>query len=59
MFACVHIVDSEGNDYYSEVIAYSPEAYAAGRLEKSSNENLTELVKAMTIYGERASIYFK
>ena len=59
MFACIHVVDSEGNDHYSEIVAYSPEAYAAGRLEKSSNADLKELVKAMSIYGEQARIHFE
>ena len=58
LFVCAHFVDEDGNDHYSDVTAYSPEEYAAGRLLKSSNANLKALVKAMVTYGEAARLYF-
>ena len=57
VYACTRITTADGV-YYGPVIAYSPEAYAKGRLEKSDDELLKNTVKNMTIYGELASIYF-
>lgn len=58
IFCCAKITDTEGNVHYSDVIAYSAESYAAGRLEKSSSETLKELMRRMVIYGEYAKIYY-
>ena len=38
---------TEGNVYYGDIVAYSVEEYAKGRIEKSTNANLIELVKRM------------
>ncbi len=60
---CV-LVDADGNEHYSDVIAYSPEAYAAKQIERyetSTNAkllNLVALVKHMVMYGERARVFF-
>ncbi len=58
VYVCAHFVDSDGNDHHSEVIAFSPEAYAENRIENSSNANLVALMKRMVVYGESARIYF-
>jgi len=58
IFCCAKITDTEGNVHYSDVIAYSVEAYASGRIANSSDAVLKELVKRMVIYGEYAKIYF-
>ena len=59
IFACAHFVDENGVDHYSDVIAYSPEAYATDMItgEKAS-EGLKETLRAMVVYGEYARIYF-
>ena len=59
IYACAHFVDAAGNDYYSAVIEYSPEAYAISRIENSTNVNLVNLLKQMVTYGETAKIYFE
>lgn len=58
IYVCARFVDTEGNVHYSDVIAYSPEAYAAGRIENSQNANLIDVVKKMVVYGEEAAEYF-
>ena len=58
IYSCAHFVDSEGNDHYGEVIAFSPEEYATQVINKNSNPELVEAVQRMTIYGEYAKIYF-
>ncbi len=59
IFACAKFVDTDGNVHYSDVIAYSPEAYAEGRINNSSNANLVEAMKRMVTYGEYAKVYFE
>lgn len=58
IFACARITDNMGAVHYSDVIAFSPEAYAAGKLDHS-DETLVELVKRMVVYGETARVYFE
>jgi len=58
IYTCAHIVDNNGQDHYSDVIAFSPEEYARRIIEKSSDANLIKTVKAMVTYGELAKIYF-
>ncbi len=58
IFACAKFVDTDGNVHYSDVVAYSPETYAEGRINKSSNANLVEAMKRMVTYGEYARVYF-
>ncbi len=50
-------VDTEGNVHYSEIIAYSIEQYAADILEKSTNDNMKNLVQAAVVYGEATKAY--
>ena len=58
IFACAKITDGAGTVHYSDVIAFSPEAYAAGKLNYS-DAKLVELVKRMVVYGETARVYFE
>ena len=58
LYVRAHFVDAENNEYNSAVVAYSPEKYAAGRIEKSESDELKTLVKQMVIYGEYAQEYF-
>ncbi len=59
LFMCAKFVDDAGNVHYSDILAYSPEAYAEAVINKNSNANLTEVAKRMVIYGEYARIYFE
>ncbi len=58
IFACAKFTDTDGNVHYSDISAYSPEAYAAGRINNSTNAQMVDLAKKMVIYGEFAAIYF-
>ncbi len=58
IFAAAKMTDTNGGVHYSDVIAYSPEAYAEGRINNSTNENMVKLAEKMVIYGEYAAIYF-
>ena len=57
IYACAYIVDAAGNEYYSEVFNMSPENYAQGRVENSSNANMVAVAKALVVYGEAAKAY--
>ena len=58
LYACARFVDSEGNEHFSDVLAYSPEKYAEIIIGRNNKPNLVALVKAMVIYGEYARIHF-
>ena len=58
LFVCAKFTDAAGNVSYSDITAYSPEAYAARQLELNRDAELVELCKRMTIYGEFARTYF-
>ena len=58
VYACAHFVDAEGNHHYSNVLPYSAEEYAAGRIANSSDQNLITVMKTMVQYGEAAKAYF-
>jgi len=58
VYACARFIDEDGNVYYGEVMPYSPEEYAAGRIKNSGNEELKEAVRRMAVYGEYARIHF-
>ena len=57
IYACAKFVDKNGNEHYSDVVAYSPELYAANQITKNRNQELIATVKAMVVYGECANIY--
>jgi hypothetical protein len=57
IYACAYIVDAAGNEYYSEVFNMSPEDYAKGRVENSTNANMVAVAKALVVYGEAAKAY--
>ena len=56
-YAVMCFTDKDGNEHYTNVVVYSPEAYANSKLN-SSDSTLVELVKWMVAYGERARIKF-
>ncbi len=56
VFACAYFVDAEGNEYYSDVIAFSPEEYTSSVIERNTVD--AEVCKKMVIFGEYARIYF-
>ncbi len=58
IFVCARFVDTQGEVHYSEVIAYSPEAYAQRVMEVGTNETLIETMKRMVMYGEDARVLF-
>ena len=59
VYACAHFVDENGKDHYSDVVAFSPEEYAARVLQKSTTkETLKEVCRRMVIYGECAKLVF-
>ena len=55
IFVCAKFTDSEGVDHYSEVTAYSPEAWASNRLNSDGVTDVeTALCKALVQYGDYA-----
>jgi len=59
IFACARFTDSKGDYHYSDMIAYSPEAYAANQISKTTTKaTLKALCERMVIYGEAARINF-
>ncbi len=50
-------VDTDGNEHYSDVFAYSVENYAADIIAKSSNPNMVEFAKSAVVYGEAVKEY--
>lgn len=58
IYARAHFVDEDGTEHYSDVVEYSPEVYAKGRIDKSTNPDMVALAKAMVLYGEAAKAYF-
>jgi len=58
VYACAIITDADGNEYYSGVIVYCPERYAAINME-STKEATANLAKRMVIYGDAAKTYFE
>lgn len=59
VYVCAHFVDENGEDHYSDVVAFSPEEYARRVIANYSNPELLDVVKKMVIYGEFARIYFE
>jgi len=49
---------ADGTQYCSGVSVYSPEIYASNQLKKTSDEVITNLLKWMVVYGERAEAYY-
>jgi len=58
IYACAHFVAENGEDHYSDVVVYSPEKYAANKIEANANQPLIATMKAMVLYGELADTYF-
>ena len=58
IYLCVYAKLSNGSYIYSDVITYSPKAYAMSRLQNSSNDDLKKLCVAMLNYGAAAQEYF-
>ena len=58
IYACAYFEDAEGNEYYSDVIAFSPEEYTRVVIDRNSGGDLAEACRRMVIYGEYARIYF-
>ena len=59
IYACAYLVDSNGNEYYSNVFTGSPESYAKNVLAKStSSAELKAACRAFVLYGEAAKINF-
>ena len=59
LFVCAKFTNTDGTVSYSDIIAYSPEAYAYRQIvELNNNANLVALCKRMVTYGEFASVYF-
>jgi len=58
IFVCAKFTDSEGAPIYSQVINYSPEAYAANKISANDDADLVDLCKRMVMYGNAASLYF-
>ena len=57
VYVAVVVTDANGNEYSSGIEEYSPELYAANKKNDTKIE-LVQLVKWMTVYGERANVYF-
>ena len=59
MYYAMCVTDKNGVEHCSGVITYSPEAYAANMLAKSSTSAaLRSVIQWMVVYGERAKAYF-
>ena len=57
VYICARFTDTNGNVYYSEVDAFSPDYYCQRRIDRASREE--EVAKKMVIYSEEARAYFK
>lgn len=57
-YMCVEVTTANGSTYRSGVISYSAHAYITDRLNNSSDTNLLNLVKGLTVYGDSAKTYF-
>ncbi len=58
MYVRAVMTDTKGNVHTSDVIAYSPEAYAKSRIFISTNAAMINLAKHLVMYGECARVYF-
>ena len=59
VYGCMVYTDAEGNQYYSGVIAYSPERFCYINKDKTGNDLTTaNVAKTMVIYGDAARTYF-
>jgi len=61
---CAKFTDEDGNVHYSDLVAYSPEAYAVNAIAKgeaagasAKNVKTANLVKCMVMYGEAARVH--
>lgn len=57
IYVCAEVT-VDGIIYRSGVVAYSTHTYVKDRLSNSKNENMKNLVKALTVFGEAAEVYF-
>lgn len=57
LYICAMVTTTDGHTYYSGVASHSAHAYISGMLS-STVENLPELLKSLTAYGDLAKIYF-
>jgi hypothetical protein len=57
-YYCAYAKLTDGSYAYSPLYSYSPEKYAKGRIQNSSNEELKALCVAMLNYGAAAQEFF-
>jgi hypothetical protein len=57
-YYCAYAKRADGTYAYSALYSYSPEKYAMGRIQNSSNEELKALCVAMLNYGAAAQEFF-
>ncbi len=57
LYAAICIIDKDGNQHTSGVLAYSPEQYAANMLKNGDTDKIDTLMKWMVYYGECANDY--
>ena len=57
-YYCAYAKGADGTYAYSPLYSYSPEKYAMGRIQNSSNEELKALCVAMLNYGAAAQEFF-
>ena len=57
IYACAKITDTDGNVYYSGVLAYCAERYVSID-QNNADTALATLVRSMAIYGDAARAYF-
>jgi hypothetical protein len=57
-YYCAYAKLTDGSYAYSPLYSYSPEKYAIGRIQNSSNEELKALCVAMLNYGAAAQEFF-
>ena len=56
VYAVMCITDSDGVEHCTGMILYSPEVYAANKINNDTVETVDDVAKWMVVYGERAKI---
>lgn len=56
IYAVMCVTDSDGVEHCSEMILYSPEVYAANKINNGKVETVDDVAKWMVVYGERAKL---
>jgi hypothetical protein len=57
LYACLCIEDSTGQKHCSGVVTYSPEVFAAGKINDNKAADIDPVVQWLVVYGERAKAY--